>query len=166
MPPKMAKPELMSEHSISFCCTLLTNRFLATYNFNQLDPSLDWFDVPITRQSRALGFKNYISKDFPVLHQPHGSRPWKTAQIQKSGALLPEEIYFPPRPNLKRPRQNAFCCSQRRCDLSNFWWYLSMYWIASFTSRLVISAYSFATKCWGSLIEPKTTKISKPFYGT
>ena len=67
----------VSEHSISFCCTLLTNRFLATYNFNQLDPSLDWFDVPITRQSRALGFKNYISKDFPVLHQPHGSRPWK-----------------------------------------------------------------------------------------
>jgi hypothetical protein len=67
----------MSEHSISFCCTLLTNSFLQKFDFNELPETLDWFDVPITRKSRALGFKNYISKDLPVFHQPHGSRPWK-----------------------------------------------------------------------------------------
>jgi len=67
----------VSEHSISFCCTLLTNNFLQQFNFDELPETLDWFDVPITRKSRALGFKNYISKDLPVLHQPHGSRPWK-----------------------------------------------------------------------------------------
>ena len=67
----------VSDHSISFCCTLLTNNFLQQFNFDELPESLDWFDVPITKKSRALGFKNYISKDLPVLHQPHGSRPWK-----------------------------------------------------------------------------------------
>jgi GT2 family glycosyltransferase len=67
----------MSEHSISFCCTLLTNSFLQKFDFNELPETLDWFDVPITRKSRALGFKNYISKDLLVIHQPHGSRPWK-----------------------------------------------------------------------------------------
>jgi len=67
----------ISEHSISFCCTLLTNSFLQKFNFNELSETLDWFDVPITRKSRALGFNNYISKDLPVFHQPHGSRPWK-----------------------------------------------------------------------------------------
>lgn len=67
----------VSEHSISFCCTLLTNDFLKKFDFNDLPENLDWFDVPITRKSRALGFKNYISKDLPVFHQPHGSRPWK-----------------------------------------------------------------------------------------
>jgi hypothetical protein len=67
----------ISEHSITFCCTLLTNNFLRKFDFNELPETLDWFDVPITRKSRAFGFKNYISKDFPVLHQPHGSRPWK-----------------------------------------------------------------------------------------
>lgn len=67
----------VSEHSISFCCTLLTNKFLQKFDFNELSETLDWFDVPITRKSRAIGFKNYISKDLPVFHQPHGSRPWK-----------------------------------------------------------------------------------------
>jgi glycosyltransferase involved in cell wall biosynthesis len=67
----------ISEHSISFCCTLLTNRLLTKFDFNELSETLDWFDVPITRKSRALGFKNYISKDLTVFHQPHGSRPWK-----------------------------------------------------------------------------------------
>jgi GT2 family glycosyltransferase len=71
------KGTYLSEHSISFCCTLLTNRFLQNFDFNELSETLDWFDVPITRKSRALGFKNYISKDLPVFHQPHGSRPWK-----------------------------------------------------------------------------------------
>lgn len=67
----------VSEHSISFCCTLLTSNFLQKFDFKELPETLDWFDVPITRKSRAMGFKNYISKDLPVFHQPHGSRPWK-----------------------------------------------------------------------------------------
>ncbi len=67
----------ISEHSLSFCCTLLTNNLLTKFNFNELPETLDWFDVPITKRSRSLGFKNYISKDLTVLHQPHGSRPWK-----------------------------------------------------------------------------------------
>jgi len=67
----------ISERSISFCCTILTNNFLQKCDFNELSETLDWFDVLITKKSRALGFKNYISKDLPVLHQPHGSRPWK-----------------------------------------------------------------------------------------
>ena len=67
----------VSEHSISFCCTILTNDFLQKFDFNELPNTLDWFDVPITRKSRTLGFKNYISKDLPVFHQPHSSRPWK-----------------------------------------------------------------------------------------
>lgn len=72
----------ISEHSISFCCTLLTNKFLQTFDFNELPESLDWFDVPITRKSRTLGFKNYISKELPVLHEPHGSRPWKALKYE------------------------------------------------------------------------------------
>jgi hypothetical protein len=71
------KGTYLSERSLSFCCTLLTNSFLQNFDFNELPETLDWFDVPITRKSRALGFKNYISKDLPVFHQPHGSRPWK-----------------------------------------------------------------------------------------
>ena len=67
----------VSEHSISFCCTLLSNAFLWKFDFNELPETLDWFDVPITRKSRALGFQNYISKELPVFHRPHGSRPWK-----------------------------------------------------------------------------------------
>lgn len=66
-----------SERRISFCCTLLTNSFLQRFNFNELPENRDWFDVPITRKARKMGFKNYISKDLPVLHHPHGSRPWK-----------------------------------------------------------------------------------------
>ena len=67
----------VSEHSISFCCTLITSNFLQKFDFNELPETLDWFDVPITRKSRGMGFINYISKDLPVFHQPHGSRPWK-----------------------------------------------------------------------------------------
>ena len=71
------KGTYLSEHSLSFCCTLLTNNFLNAFDFNELSETLDWFDVPITRKSRSLGFNNYISKELKVLHQPHGSRPWK-----------------------------------------------------------------------------------------
>jgi hypothetical protein len=71
------KGTYVSGRTISFCCTLLTNNFLQKFDFEELPERSDWFDVPISKKSRALGFKNYISKDFPVLHHPHGSRPWK-----------------------------------------------------------------------------------------
>jgi hypothetical protein len=84
----------ISEHSISFCCTLLTNKFLQQFNFDELSESLDWFDVPITKKSRALGFKNYISKDFPVLHQPHGSRPWKLLKYKSPVLYYFKKLIF------------------------------------------------------------------------
>ena len=31
----------------------------------------------ISHQSLKEGFKNYLFTTLPVLHQPHGSRPWK-----------------------------------------------------------------------------------------
>ncbi len=84
----------VSDHSISFCCTLLTNNFLRRFDFNDLPESLDWFDVPISKKSRALGFKNYISKDLPVLHQPHGSRPWKMLKYKNPFLYYLKKIIF------------------------------------------------------------------------
>ena len=61
----------------SFCCTLITNEFLYAYNFMQLDPTKNWYDVFITHQSTALGLENRLMTNNPVLHRPHSSRPWK-----------------------------------------------------------------------------------------
>lgn len=61
----------------SFCCSLLTNRLLAAYDFKTLNPEKHWFDVTISQQSRALGFENYLFASLPVIHRPHASRPWK-----------------------------------------------------------------------------------------
>lgn len=68
---------IKTERSLSFCCTLLKPEFLKSYSFLALSESKDWFDVFISRKSIELGFENYILMDVPVLHQPHGSRPWK-----------------------------------------------------------------------------------------
>lgn len=61
----------------SFCCTLLSNELLQKADFNQLDPSKNWYDVTISHWSLALGFKNLLMLGNPVLHFPHASRPWK-----------------------------------------------------------------------------------------
>ena len=61
----------------SFCCTLITNEFLHAYDFMQLDPNKNWYDVFITHQSSALGLENRLMTNNPVLHRPHSSRPWK-----------------------------------------------------------------------------------------
>ena len=61
----------------SFCCTLLTHELLKAYNFDQLDPDKQWYDVTISHQSLVLGFRNLLLLDCPVLHRPHSSRPWK-----------------------------------------------------------------------------------------
>ena len=61
----------------SFCCSLLTNRLLHTFDFRELNPEKHWFDVTISQRSRELGLKNYLFANLPVVHRPHQSRPWK-----------------------------------------------------------------------------------------
>lgn len=62
---------------ISFCCSLLSNEFLKTYDFQKLDPEKTWYDVFISHKAVDLGFTNYVLTDTKVLHFPHSSRPWK-----------------------------------------------------------------------------------------
>ena len=67
----------MTKKRISFCCTLLTNEFLASYDFRNLDTTKNWYDVFISHKSVELGFRNIILMTDKVLHRPHSSRPWK-----------------------------------------------------------------------------------------
>ena len=71
---------------LSFCCTLLTNELLRVYDFAQLDPKKNWYDVTISHLSRQLGFENILQISNPVLHKPHSSRPWK--QLKYTNPLL------------------------------------------------------------------------------
>ena len=61
----------------SFCCSLLTPNFLRAYDFHELDPEKNWFDVTISHEAPKRGFQNYLFTKLPVWHRPHGSRPWK-----------------------------------------------------------------------------------------
>lgn len=70
----------------SFCCTLLTNTYLQAYDFNELDPTKNWYDVHISHMARKLGFNNILLISNPVLHKPHSSRPWK--QLKYTNPLL------------------------------------------------------------------------------
>ena len=70
----------------SFCCTLLTKEFLKTYDFAQLDPSKNWYDVHISHKALQMGFDNILQVSNPVLHKPHSSRPWK--QLKYTNPLL------------------------------------------------------------------------------
>ncbi|MDR1601133.1 MAG: glycosyltransferase family 2 protein [Tannerella sp.] len=74
---KEAKGVLSVRRHVSFCCSLLTQAFLQKYDFMQLDPSKAWHDVTVSHKSLALGFANYLFTSLPVIHRPHGSRPWK-----------------------------------------------------------------------------------------
>ncbi len=71
-----------TNHSLSFCCTLLTENFLQKFDFKTLSENKDWFDVYISRQSKKLGFDNFLAKGLEVLHQPHSSRPWKNLKYK------------------------------------------------------------------------------------
>lgn len=62
---------------LSFCCTLLTHALLSDFGFEALDDTKNWFDVTISHESLKRGFHNYLMTNVPVLHRPHGSRPWK-----------------------------------------------------------------------------------------
>ena len=75
---KGRKPKVYDEKKrFSFCCTLLTLDYLKAFDFQQLDASKNWFDVTISHESLNKGFHNYLFINLPVLHRPHGSRPWK-----------------------------------------------------------------------------------------
>ena len=75
---KGRKPKVYDEKKrFSSCCTLLTPQFLKAFDFHLLDASKNWFDVTISHESVRKGFHNYLFVNLPVLHRPHGSRPWK-----------------------------------------------------------------------------------------
>ncbi len=81
---KGVKDKVMStERSLSFCCTLLSVDFLKAYDFHGLDHSKHWYDTHISKMALQLGFKNYILPGVQVIHQPHGSRPWKKLKYQQ-----------------------------------------------------------------------------------
>jgi len=74
---KLAPGVVATRKRLSFCCTLLTLRYLSAFAFADLDAGKTWFDVPVSRRSVALGFTNYLVTSLPVVHEPHSSRPWK-----------------------------------------------------------------------------------------
>ncbi|MDR3137687.1 MAG: glycosyltransferase family 2 protein [Tannerellaceae bacterium] len=74
---RLEKEPCATKKHLSFCCTLMTEKFLQCYDFGQLDAGKSWHDVTISRQSLRLGFQNYLFPNLPVWHRPHGSRPWK-----------------------------------------------------------------------------------------
>lgn len=74
---KYDKGIIKTNKRLSFCCTLLTNEFLKSYSFQQLDPQKNWYDIFLSHKATQLGFFNYLLTSHPVLHTPHASRPWK-----------------------------------------------------------------------------------------
>ncbi|MDX9882878.1 MAG: glycosyltransferase family A protein [Prolixibacteraceae bacterium] len=71
------KPLADTNHSLSFCCTLLSPGLLKNFSFSELSEEKHWYDVFVSRKSKQLGFHNYLAMDLPVVHKPHSSRPWK-----------------------------------------------------------------------------------------
>ena len=80
------KQDGVCKKRFSFCCTLLTNEFLQAYDFNELDPTKNWYDVHISHMAQKLGFDNILQVSNLVLHKPHSSRPWK--QLKYTHPLL------------------------------------------------------------------------------
>lgn len=75
---KSTRKEIVkTRHSLSFCCTLLTQDLLTQYDFHTLSAEKHWYDVSISRRSVQLGLNNYLLVSEGVLHKPHSSRPWK-----------------------------------------------------------------------------------------
>lgn len=71
------KEIIKTRHSLSFCCTLISNELLKVYDFKTLSTEKHWYDVSISRKSLQLGLYNYLLINESVLHKPHSSRPWK-----------------------------------------------------------------------------------------
>ncbi|MFR9603467.1 MAG: glycosyltransferase family 2 protein [Rikenellaceae bacterium] len=75
---KGRKAEVYKESKhLSFCCSLLSLKLLRTFDFRELDPEKNWHDVTISHKSLSVGCSNYLFVNLPVVHRPHGSRPWK-----------------------------------------------------------------------------------------
>ena len=74
---KLEKGVLETKKHCSFCCSLLTPKFLRAFSFTELNPEKNWFDVTISHESRQRGFRNYLFTSHPVILRPHQSRPWK-----------------------------------------------------------------------------------------
>jgi hypothetical protein len=85
---------LNTSHSLSFCCTLISLQFLQKFDFKILSQNKDWFDVYISRQSKKLGFSNYLAKGIEVLHLPHSSRPWKQLKYTKPIRYYFNKIFY------------------------------------------------------------------------
>lgn len=83
---KRIKEDGVCNKRLSFCCTMLTNELLRAYDFNELDPNKNWYDVHISHVSRRLGLENILQVSNLVLHLPHSSRPWK--QLKYTNPLL------------------------------------------------------------------------------
>ncbi|MCD8266935.1 MAG: glycosyltransferase family 2 protein [Prevotellaceae bacterium] len=81
-----------SKKHLSFCCTLLTPRFLEAYDFLFLDPEKNWFDVTISHAALDKGFRNYLFTNLPVWHRPHSSRPQKQKKYKNPWAYYWEKF--------------------------------------------------------------------------
>lgn len=81
-----ANQVLDTRRHCSFCCSLLTTELLNRVDFDQLDSTKNWFDVTISHRSLESGLHNYLFTSLPVIHRPHGSRPWK--QLKYKNPLL------------------------------------------------------------------------------
>ncbi len=92
---KTKSSEIVStSHSLSFCCTLISNEFLQLFDFSTLSQNKDWFDVYISRQSKKLRFINYLAKGIEVLHLPHSSRPWKKLKYTRPMLYYFNKIFY------------------------------------------------------------------------
>lgn len=89
-----SKDILDTSHSLSFCCTLISIEFLKQFDFKILSQNKDWFDVYISRQSKKLGFNNYLAKGIEVVHLPHSSRPWKQLKYTKPLLYYFNKIFY------------------------------------------------------------------------
>ena len=64
-----------TNHSLSFCCTLITEDF-------------------ISRKSKKLGYHNYLAKGVEVLHLPHSSRPWKNLKYKNPVLYYLKKVFL------------------------------------------------------------------------
>lgn len=74
---------VISNHRLSFSCTILTLSLLKKIDFKNLPKTKDWFDVYISHQSKKYGFVNLLAKNLEVFHLPHSSRPWKKLKYER-----------------------------------------------------------------------------------
>ncbi len=82
-----------TSHSLSFCCTLISHDFLNSFDFKNLSENKDWFDIFISRQSKKMGYHNYLAKGVEVLHLPHSSRPWKNLKYKNPVLYYIKKIF-------------------------------------------------------------------------